>query len=110
MLRVHFLQRWYGYSDPGSKEALHDIPALRRFAGLDTGVSRMPDKTTILNFRHVLEAHRLAESLFQDVVWLLTERGLILREGTIMDATLIAAPRSTKNRGRQREEDDVGPR
>src|SRR5215210_6340836 len=96
MLRVHFLQHWYGYSDPGMEEALHDIPTLRRFAGLDAGVSRMPDETTILNFRHLLEAHQLAESLFQEVVSLLSERGLILREGTIVDATLIAAPASTK--------------
>jgi transposase, IS5 family len=103
MLRIHFLQHWYGYSDPGMEEALHDIPVLRRFAGLDAGVSRMPDETTILNFRHLLEAHQLGESLFQEVVWLLTERGLILREGTIVDATLIAAPPSTKNEARKRD-------
>lgn len=103
MLRIHFLQHWYGYSDPGMEEALHDIPVLRRFAGLDAGVSRMPDETTILNFRHLLEAHQLAESLFQEVVWLLTERGLILCEGTIVDATLIAAPPSTKNEARKRD-------
>lgn len=103
MLRVHFLQHWYGYSDPAMEEALHDIPVLRRFAGLDAGVSRLPDETTILNFRHLLEAHQLAESLFQEVVSLLTERGLILREGTIVDATLIAAPPSTKNAARHRD-------
>lgn len=103
MLRVHLLQHWYGYSDPAMEDALHDIPALRRFAGLDAGQSRMPDETTILNFRHLLEAHQLAESLFQEVVSLLTEQGLILREGTIVDATLIAAPPSTKNRDRQRD-------
>jgi IS5 family transposase len=103
MLRVHFLQHWYGYSDPGMEEALHDIALLRRFAGLDAGVSRMPDETTILNFRHLLEAHELGEGLFQEVVSLLTERGLILREGTIVDATLIAAPPSTKNKARKRD-------
>ena len=103
MLRVHLLQHWYGYSDPGMEEALHDIPALRRFAGLDAGESRMPDETTILNFRHLLEAQQLAESLFQEVVSLLTDQGLILREGTIVDATLIAAPPSTKNEARQRD-------
>ena len=103
MLRIHFLQHWYGYSDPGMEEALHDIPMLRRFAGLDAGESRMPDETTILNFRHLLEAHQLAESLFQEVVSLLTEQGLILREGTIVDATLIAAPPSTKNEARKRD-------
>ncbi len=120
MLRVHFLQHWYGNSDPAMEDALHDIPPLRRFAGLDAGESRMPDETTILNFRHLLEAHQLAESLFQEVVSLLTEHGLtehgltehgltehglILREGTIVDATLIAAPPSTKNRDRQRDPD-----
>lgn len=103
MLRVHFLQHWYGYSDPGMEEALHDIPALRRFAGLDAGISRMPDESTILHFRHMLEAQQLAGSLFQEVVSLLTERGLILREGTIVDATLIAAPSSTKNAARKRD-------
>ena len=103
MLRVHLLRHWYGYSDPAMEEALHDIPVLRRFAGLDAGTSRMPDETTILNFRHLLEAHQLAESLFQAVVSLLTEHGLILREGTIVDATLIATPPSTKNEARQRD-------
>ena len=85
------------------EDALHDMPALRRFAGLDAGESRMPDETTILNFRHLLEAHQLAESLFGEVVSLLTEPVLILREGTIVDATLIAAPPSTENRDRQRD-------
>jgi IS5 family transposase len=103
MLRIHLLQHWYGYSDPAMEDALHDIPSLRRFAGLDAGESRMPDETTILNFRHLLEAHQLAESLFQEVVSLLTEQGLILREGTIVDATLIAAPPSTKNGKRKRD-------
>jgi IS5 family transposase len=105
MLRVHFLQHWYGYSDPAMEEALHDIPVLRRFAGLDAGISRLPDETTILNFRHLLEAHQLAEGMFQEVVHLLAEQGLILREGTIVDATLVAAPPSTKNRERQRDPD-----
>lgn len=103
MLRIHLLQHWYGYSDLAMEDALHDIPAVRRFAGLDAGESRMPDETTILNFRHLLEAHHLAESLFAEVVALLTEQGLILREGTIVDATLIAAPASTKNRDRERD-------
>ena len=103
MLRVHLPRHWHGYSDPGMEEALHDIPMPRRFAGLDAGTSRMPDETTILNFRHLLEARQLAGSLFQEVVSLLTERGLILREGTIVDATLIAAAPSTKNEGRERD-------
>jgi transposase, IS5 family len=103
MLRIHLLQHWYGYSDPAMEDALHEVPLLRRFAGLDAGESRMPDETTILNFRHLLETPQLAESLFQEVVSLLTERGLILHEGTIVDATLIAAPPSTKNRARKRD-------
>ena len=103
MLRIHFLQHLYGYSDPAMEEALHDIPVVRRFAGLDAGESHMPDETTILNFRHLLEAYRLAESLFQEVVSLLTGRSLILREGTIVDAKLIAAPPSTKNAARKRD-------
>ncbi len=103
MLRVHLLQHWYGYSDPGMEEALHDIPALQHFAGLDAGESRMPDETTILNFRHLLEVPQLAESVFQEVVSLLTDQGLILREGSIVDASLIAAPPSTKNQARQRD-------
>jgi len=85
------------------EDALHDMPVLRRFAGLDAGTSRLPDETTILNFRHLLEAHQLAQRLFQEVVSLLTEQGLILREGTIVDATLIAAPPSTKNEDRKRD-------
>ena len=103
MLWIHFLQHWYGYSDPEMAEALHDIPVLRRFAGLDAGTSRMPDETAILNFRYLLEAHQLAGSLFQEVVSLLTEHGLIQREGTIVDATLIAAPPSTKNEAGKRD-------
>ena len=103
MLRIHLMQHWFGYADPAMEEALHDIPLLRHFAGLDAGESCMPDETTILNFRHLLEAHQLAGALFQEVVVLLGERGLILRQGTIVDATLIAAPPSTKNAKRQRD-------
>ena len=88
MLRVRLLRHWYGYPDPGMEEALHDIPALRRFAGLDAGESRMSDETTILNFRHLLEAHQLAEGLFQEVVSLLTDQGPIPREGMIVDRRL----------------------
>lgn len=105
MLRVHFLQQWFGYSDPAMEDALHDMAVLRRFVGLDAGESAMPDETTILHFRHLLERHQLAEALFQEVAALLSEHGLILREGTIVDATLIAAPSSTKNRARKRDEE-----
>ncbi|MGK2953522.1 MAG: IS5 family transposase [Thiobacillus sp.] len=103
MLRIHFMQQWFGYADPAMEEALHDIPLLRRFAGLDAGTDTMPDDTTILNFRHLLETHGLSARLFAEVNGLLTEKGLLLREGTTVDATLIAAPPSTKNREGKRD-------
>jgi IS5 family transposase len=103
MLRIHFMQQWFSYSDAAMEEALHDIPLLRRFAGLDAGTDAMPDETTILNFRHLLEHHRLSDQLFAEVNALLTEKGLLLREGTTVDATLIAAPPSTKNREGKRD-------
>jgi IS5 family transposase len=101
MLRIHFMQQWFGYSDAAMEEALHDEPLLRHFAGLDAGVDTMPDETTILHFRHLLEKHGLSKAIFAEVNGLLTEQGLLLREGTTVDATLIAAPPSTKNRGGQ---------
>lgn len=103
MLRIHLMQQWFGYSDPAMEEALHDIPLLRDFAGLDAGDSRLPDETTILRFRRLLERHDLARSLFNEVTALLSEQGLLLRSGTIVDATLIAAAPSTKNRARKRD-------
>jgi len=103
MLRVHLMQQWFGYSDPAMEEALHDIPLLRDFAGLDVGDTRLPDETTILRFRRLLEQHDLGRSLFNEVTALLSEQGLLLRSGTIVDATLIAAAPSTKNRARKRD-------
>jgi len=103
MLRIHFMQQWFSYSDAAMEEALHDMPLLRRFAGLDAGTDAMPDETTILNFRHLLERHQLPDRLFAEVNTLLTEKGLLLREGTTVDATLIAAPPSTKNRDGKRD-------
>jgi transposase, IS5 family len=97
MLRIHFMQQWFAYSDPAMEEALHDIPLLREFAGLDATVEAIPDETTILKFRHLLERHGLAGALLEEINALLGERGLILRKGTMVDATLIAAPTSTKN-------------
>ena len=105
MLRIHLMQQWFGYSDAAMEDALHETPLLRKFAGLDAGVDGMPDETTILNFRHLLEEGHLAETLFGEVVALLTERGFILRQGTIVDATLIAASPLTKNRDRKRDPD-----
>jgi len=105
MLRIYFLQQWYGLSDPGAEEALYDMHSMRDFAGLDLARDAIPDETTILNFRHLLEKHKLTEALFDAVKTYLQERALLLRGGTIMDATLIAAPPSTKNEAGKRDPD-----
>jgi len=97
MLRIHFMQQWFGLSDPAMEEALHEVPLYREFAGLDAGMTRLPDETTILRFRHLLEAHALAQPLLATVNAVLADKGLLLKTGTIVDATLIAAPSSTKN-------------
>jgi len=97
MLRIHFMQQWFALSDPAMEDALHDTPVMRQFAGLDAGIDRMPDETTILHFRHLLERHDLGLRILAEVNALLIEKGLLLRQGTIVDATLIAAPSSTKN-------------
>src|SRR5215469_7529791 len=81
MLRIHFMQQWFGYSDPAMEEALHDIPVLRRFAGLDAFEDVMPDETTILRFRHLLERHGLAEAIFGKVNELLRDQGLAMKRG-----------------------------
>jgi IS5 family transposase len=103
MLRVHFLQQWFSLSDPAMEEALHDVPLYREFAGLDGAVVRLPDETTILRFRHLLEAHDLAARMLGAVNDILTSKGLMLRAGTAVDATLIAAPSSTKNEHGKRD-------
>lgn len=97
MLRIHFMQQWFTLSDPAMEEALHDVPLFKEFAGLDNWNMALPDETTILRFRHLLEKHRLAEHLLRVVNDLLGRKGLLLRTGTAIDATLIAAPSSTKN-------------
>ena len=97
MLRIYFLQQWYGLFDPGAEEALCDIHSMRDFAGLGFTRDSIPDQTTILNFRHLLEKHNLSEALFDAVRSCLEERALLLRGGTIMDATLIAASPPTRN-------------
>lgn len=96
MLRIHFLQQWFGLSDVAIEEALFDVPLYRQFAGLG-GMSRLPDRVSILRFRHLLEQHELAPRMLQAVNATLTAQGLLLKEGTAIDATLIAAPSSTKN-------------
>ena len=103
MVRLYFVQQWYGLSDPGMEEALYDIESVRRFAGIELGEQDIPDETTILNFRHLLEKHHLTEKLLGEVNEYLSEKKLLLREGTIVDATLIAAPSSTKNQDKKRD-------
>ena len=102
MLRIHFMQQWFTLSDPAMEEALHDVPLFREFAGLnwDTAV---PDETTILRFRRLLEEHKLSAQILAVVNELLSAKGLLLRAGTVVDATLIAAPSSTKNASGQRD-------
>ena len=103
LLRIYFLQQWYQLSDPGAEEALYDIQSMRAFAGLELGRDAIPDETTILNFRHLLEAHDLTKAIFEAVSAHLEDRGALLRGGTIMDATLIAASPSTKNKDGKRD-------
>ncbi|MGV7175893.1 IS5 family transposase [Xanthomonas axonopodis] len=102
MLRIHLLQQWYALSDPAMEEALHEIPTLRRFAQLG-GLDDIPDETTILNFRRLLETHGLAGRMLEAVNAHLARKGQSLRSGTIVDATLIAAPSSTKNADHARD-------
>ena len=102
MLRIHFMQQWFTLSDPAMEEALHDVPLFREFAGLGWD-RRLPDESTILRFRHLLERHKLAEQILAVVNDLLISQGLLLKAGTVVDATLIAAPSSTKNKDGQRD-------
>jgi transposase, IS5 family len=103
MLRIYCLQQWYQLSDPGAEEALYDICSMRVFAGLELGRDAIPDETTILNFRHLLERHDLTKAVFAAVAEHLEARGALLRGGTIVDATLIAASPSTKNEAGKRD-------
>src|SRR4030081_1510993 len=103
MLRIYFLQQWYGLADEALEDALYDSQALRGFAAIDLSVTPVPDATTVLNFRHWLEEHDLTRALFDEVGAMLEERGLLMRQGTIVDATIIAAPPSTKNKDKARD-------
>jgi IS5 family transposase len=98
MLRIYFLQHWFNLSDPGAEEALYESRSMCRFAGIDLGREPVPDESTILGFRHLLERHELGEALFQAVGDYLHQRGLRIASGTIVDATIISAPSSTKNK------------
>lgn len=102
MLRIHFLQQWFGLSDLAMEEALFDAPLFRDFVGLSS-VERIPDRVSILRFRHLLEEHQLAPQILAVVNATLADKGLMLKSGTVVDATLIAAPSSTKNKDGERD-------
>ncbi len=103
MLRIYFLQQWFNLSDPAAENSLYDIESMRRFAGLELGQDAVPDETTILNFRRLLERHQLTEAIFRSVNRLLSDQRLLLKSGTLVDATIISAPSSTKNADRKRD-------
>lgn len=103
MLRIYFLQQWYSLSDPAAEEALYDSESMRNFAGIMLHEEAIPDETTILNFRRLLENNNLTKSIFDSVRGYLDEQGLLLKQGTIVDATMIAAPPSTKNKALKRD-------
>ena len=107
MLRIYCLQHWYTLSDPGAEAALYDIQSMRAFCNLELGRDPIPDETTILNFRHLLETHGLTKAVFEAVADHLEARGALLRGGTIVDATLIAAPPSTKDAAGWRDPRDA---
>jgi len=103
MLRIYFLQQWFNLSDPQAEEAIYDSESMRRFARVELGDEVVPDESTILRFRHLLEQHGLTHGIFDAVADLLEARRLLLRSGTIVDATIIAAPSSTKNASASRD-------
>lgn len=103
LLRLHCLQLWYNLSDPALEDAVHDRRSFQRFLGLDPLTQTVPDETTVLHFRHVLAKEGLTEAIFARVRTQLEERGLLMKTGTIVDATILAAPRSTKNASGQRD-------
>lgn len=103
MLRVYFLQQWFNLSDPAAEEALYDSPVLRRFAGIDLGRAPAPDETTICKFRHLLEQHDLGGAILDEVNRWLESQGIRITTGTIVDATIIHAPSSTKNAEGERD-------
>ena len=103
MLRIYFLQQWFNLSDPQAEDAIYDSESMRRFVRVELGDEVVPDETTILRFRHLLEQHGLTQAIFNSITGLLEERRLLLRSGTIVDATIIAAPSSTKNASASRD-------
>jgi transposase, IS5 family len=103
MLRIYFLQQWYDLSDPGVEEALYDSVSMRRFVGIDLGAEAAPDESTLCKFRHLLEEHQLGDRMFAAVNDHLAESGLRVSRGTMVDATIIRAPSSTKKRDKARD-------
>jgi IS5 family transposase len=103
MLRIYFMQNWFNLSDPAVEDALYDSESMRRFAGIELAEDAVPDETTILRFRHLLEKHHVTEAIFAQVRTLLEHKRLLLKSGTIVDATIIEAPPSTKNAERARD-------
>ncbi len=103
MLRIHFLQQWFNLSDPSVEEALYESVSMRRFVGIDLGREAAPDETTVCKFRHLIEKHKLGEQIFAAVNSFLRKNGVKVSTGTIVDATIISAPRSTKNAEKQRD-------
>ena len=103
MLRIYFLQIWFNLSDPAAEEAIYDSESMRRFTRIELSEDKIPDETTILNFRHLLEEHELTKAMFEKINGLMEGKGLLLRSGTIVDATIIAAPSSTKNATESRD-------
>jgi transposase, IS5 family len=103
MLRIHLMEQWYSLSDPAMEDALIQVPTMRRFAGIDMISDRIPDETKILAFRHLLEKHNLGEQIFETVKAHLKAKAIAMKQGTIIDATLIAPPSSTKNEKGERD-------
>lgn len=103
MLRIYFLQQWYALADPAAEEALYDMESMRRFADLELGEDAIPDESTILNFRRLIETHQLSEALFQDINHYLLEQGIQVSQGSMVDATIVQAASSTKNKAKQRD-------
>jgi len=103
MLRIYFMQQWFNLSDPAMEDSLYDIESMRRFAGIELAEDAVPDETTILRFRHLLEKHCLTQAIFSQIRTLLEQKRLLLKSGTIVDATIIEAPPSTKNEDQARD-------
>ena len=103
MVKIYCLQQWYSLSDPAMEEAIYDRISFQRFLKLDLMVDRVPDETTILKFRHLLEKHNLTAQIFATISTYLQNKGLLMRKGTIVDATIVASPSSTKNKEKKRD-------